>query len=50
MDTILSRINIVDTNELVETVESWRGASGGASLTDDPRRQKARNLPIFKRN
>ena len=31
-------------------MESWRGASGGASLLDDPSRQKAWDLPIFKRN
>ena len=44
----LSRINIEDTNKLAEAVESWRGASGGVSLPDDPRRQKAWDLPIFK--
>ena len=31
VETILSKINIADTNELAEAVESWRGASGGAS-------------------
>ena len=31
VETILSRINIADTNDLAEAVESWRGASGGAS-------------------
>ena len=41
VETILSRINIVDTKELAEAVEYWRTASGGASLPDDPRRQKA---------
>ena len=30
VETILSRINIADTNELAEAVESWRVASGGA--------------------
>ena len=40
VETILSRINIADTNELAEAVESWRGASGGAPLPDDPSRQK----------
>ena len=50
LETILSRINIADTNELAEAVESWRGASGGASLPDDPRRQKAWYLPIVKKN
>ena len=50
VETILSRINIADTNELAEAVESWRGASGGASLPDDPRRQKAWYLPIVKKN
>ena len=41
VETILSRIiNIADTNELAEAVESWRGASGDAS------RQKAWDLPI----
>ena len=49
--TILSRINIANTNKLAEAVESWgRGASGGAPLLDDPRRQKAWDLPIVKRN
>ena len=43
--TILSRINIADTNELAEAVESWRRASGGAFLPDDPR-----DLPIVKKN
>ena len=37
-------------NELAEAVESWRGASGGASLPDDLRRQKAWDLPIIKEN
>ena len=46
VETILSRINIADTNELVK---SWRGASGGATLLDDPRRQKAWDLPIVKK-
>ena len=50
VETILSRINIADTNELAEAVESWRGASGGASLPDDPSRQKAWDLHIVKRN
>ena len=50
VETILSRINIADTNELAESVESWRGASGGASLPDNPRRQKAWDLPIVKKN
>ena len=50
VETILSRINIADTNELVEAVESWRGASGAASLPDDPRRQNAWDLPIVKKN
>ena len=41
VETILSRINIADANELLQAVESWRGASGSASLPDDQRRQKA---------
>ena len=49
METILSRISIADTNELAEE-ESWRGASGGASLPDDPRCQKAWDLLIVKKN
>ena len=31
-------------------MESWRGASGGAPLPDDPSRQKAWDLPIVERN
>ena len=50
VETILSRINIADTNELAEAVESWRKASGGAFLPDDTRRQKAWDLPIVKKN
>ena len=50
VETILSRINIADTNELAEAVESSRGASGGAPLPDDPSRQKAWDLPIVERN
>ena len=52
VETILSRINIADSNELAEAVESWRGASGGASLKlpDDLSRQKAWDLPIAERN
>ena len=50
VETILSRINIADTNELSEAVESWRGASGGAPLPDDPSRQKAWDLPVVERN
>ena len=50
VETILSSINITDTNELAEAVEFWRGASGGTSLPDDPSRQKAWDLPIVKRN
>ena len=41
VETIPYRINIEDTNELAEAVESWRGASGDAPLPDDPSRQKA---------
>ena len=42
VETILSRIiNIADTNELAEVVEFCRGASGGASMPDDPRHRKA---------
>ena len=50
VETILSRINIADTNELAEAVESWRGASGGAPLPANPSRQKAWDLPIVERN
>ena len=50
VETILSRINIADTNELAEAVESWRGASGGAPLPYDLSRQKVWNLPIVERN
>ena len=50
VEIILSRINIADTDELAEAVESWRGASGGSSLPDDTRRQKAWDLPIVKKN
>ena len=50
VETILSRINIAGTNKLAEAVESWMGASGGVSLPDDPRRQKAWDLPIVKKN
>ena len=50
VETILSRINIADTNEVAEAVESWRGASGGVPLPDDLIRQKAWDLPIVKRN
>ena len=50
VETILSRINIADTNELAEALESWRGASGDAPLPDDPSCQKAWDLPIVKRN
>ena len=32
VESILSRINIADTNELAEAVESWRVASGSCSL------------------
>ena len=44
------RVNIADTNELAEAVESWRRGSGGAPLPDDPSRQKAWDLPIVERN
>ena len=50
VETILSRINIADTNELEEAVEFWKGASGGASLPDDPSRQKGWDPPIGKKN
>ena len=50
VETIISRINIADTNELAEAVESWRRASGGAHLPDDPSRQKAWEFPIVERN
>ena len=50
VETILSRINIEDINELAEAVESWRTVSGGALLPDDPSRQKAWDLPIVERN
>ena len=38
VETILSRINIADTNELAEAVESWGRASCVAPLPDDPSR------------
>ena len=50
MDAILSKINIAETNELAEAVESWRGASSCASLPDDLRHQKVWKIPIVKRN
>ena len=50
VETILSRINIKETNELAEAVESWRGASGEAPLPDGPSRQKAWDLPIVEMN
>ena len=50
VETILSRINIADTNELAEAVESWRGPSVDAPLPDDKSRQKAWDLPIVERN
>ena len=50
VETILSRINIADTSELAEAVESWRRASGGDPLPYDPSRQKALDLPIVERN
>ena len=50
VETILSRINLADTKELAEAVESWRGASGDAPLPDDPSRQKAWDLPIVERH
>ena len=50
VETIFSRTNIADTNELAEAMESWRGDSGGASMPDDTGRQKPRDLPIVKRN
>ena len=50
VEAILSRINIADTNELAEAVESWRRASGGAPLPDDPSRQKVWDLPIVEIN
>ena len=49
VEPIISRINIADTNELAEAVESWRGV-GGSLLPDDLSRQKAWDLPIVKRN
>ena len=50
VETILSKINMANTNELAEAVEFWKGASGGASLLDDPRLQKAWDLLIVKKN
>ena len=50
LETILSRINIADTNELAEAVESWSGANSGSPLPDGPSRQKAWDLPIVKGN
>ena len=50
VETILSIINIADTNELAEAVESWTGASGDAPLPDDSSRQKAWDLLIVERN
>ena len=43
VETILSRTNIADTNELAEAVESWRWPSGGASWPLDPRRRFQEN-------
>ena len=46
----LSRINIADTYELAEAVESWMGVTVGSPLPDDLSRQKAFDLPIVTRN
>ena len=50
VEIILSRTNIVDTIELGGAVESWKGASGGASLPDHPLHGKVSDPPIIKRN
>ena len=50
VETSLSRINIADTNELAEAMESWRRVSGGAPLPDGPSRQKPWDLPTVERN
>ena len=50
VETSFSRIDMADTNALTEAVESWKWASAGASLLNDPRRQKACELPIVKKN
>ena len=50
VEIILSRINMADTNEIAETVESWRRTSGDAPLPDHPSRRKAWDLPIVERN
>ena len=48
--TILSRINIGDTNGVAEAVESWRRDSCGAPLPDDHSSQKAWDLSFVERN
>ena len=50
METILSRNNIVDTIELGDAVESWRGASGCASFPDHPLHGNSSDPRIIRRN
>lgn len=50
VETILSKVNIADTNELTEAVEAWRGISGCVSLPEDPCRQKSWDIPVVKRD
>ena len=50
VETIISKTKIADTNDLSEAVKSWRVACGVASLPDDPKRQKAWDLPIVEKN
>ena len=50
VETILSRINISDTNELAEALESWRGLVVVLPCLMTQLRQKAWDLPIVKKN
>ena len=45
----LSVRNALFQDSTAEAVESWRRASGGPPLPDDPNRQKAWDLPIVER-
>lgn len=50
VETILSKINIANTNELEDAVVAWKEISGCVTLPDEPCHQKCWDLPLVKRN
>ena len=50
VETILSRVNIADTNELAAAGDAWSRIGGGVPFPEEPSRQKSWDLPLVKKD